>query len=462
VRVYKGVPYAAPPVGALRWRPPQPAVPWSGVRRADEFGPCCQQTPWSAPPWTAEFVTHERTSEGCLYLNVWTGAHSAGEKRPVLVWLHGGGFSGGSGAVAVYDGAELARRGLVVVTINYRLGALGFLALPALTRESPNHASGNYALLDCIAALRWVSKNIGAFGGDPGRVTLAGQSAGAEMVSMLMYSPLARGLFHRAILQSGGLSRGFPGLAAAEDQGTKWAGKVGAASLESLRAKPAEDLMQGGGFGPVADGWCVPAGSEIALQNDVPILFGMTADEGSDDPSYGKVSAAELTAVLRKGLGPLADEALSLYPFTDDSQAGLAQTEGARDRGLFGTLLWARERATKSRARAFPYYFTRGIPWPEHPSFGAFHSSDVPYAFANLRVLERPWQATDHRLADTLAAYWANFATTGDPNGAGVPPWPAFDSREPRVMELGTTIGPRPFLTPERLAFFERCAAQTR
>ena len=459
VLVFRGVPYARPPVGPLRWRPPQPPVAWSGVRRADGVAPCCQQAPWSAPPWTAEFVTQERTREDCLDLNLWTAQAPGKTKLPVLVWLHGGSLTGGSGAVAVYDGAQLARRGLVVVTVNYRLGALGLLAHPGLSAESPRHVSGNYGLLDCIAALQWVRGNIAAFGGDPGRVTLAGQSAGAELVSALMRSPLATGLFHRAILMSGGSSDWYLPLAEAEQAGAAWARTFKDSSLVALRAVPAAGTMVSGRLGLVADGWCLPANGSTAPVSDVPILFGLTADEGSSESTYGKVTAAEFAAFARAHLDTLADEALRLYPFSNDEQAGLAQKQSMRDQGLFGTLRWARTRAARDHAPLYAYYFTRGIPWPEHPGFGAFHSSDVPYAFANLRLLNRPWQEADRRLSETLAAYWVRFARTGDPNGPGLPEWPAFDPGEPRLLELGATVAPGPILEPRRVEFYEKCLA---
>lgn len=461
VRVFRGVPYARPPLGALRWRPPQPPTEWSGVRRADRVGPCCQQVPWSAPPWTAEFVTQEPTSEDCLTLNLWTADRGSakGSQRPVLVWVHGGALTGGSGAVAVYDGAELARRGLVVVTINYRLGALGFLAHPALCAESSERASGNYGLLDCIAALQWVRRNIAAFGGDPDRVTLAGQSSGAMLAGALLHSPLARGLFQRAILMSGGAVDGFAPLAAAEAVGAAWARSRRDSSLAALRALPASSTLVGGPFGLVADGWCLPAEDPLGPGSDVPILFGMTSDEDSSEPGYGKATAAEFTTVVRSRLGTLADEALALYPVSDDAQAALAQKRSARDRGLFQLLLWARARAESCHGPLYAYCFARAMPWPEHPEFGAFHSCDVPYAFANLRKLPRPWEEPDHRLSETLAAYWVQFARTGDPNAPGLPVWPAFEGKQPRLMELDSTVAPRVMLEPRYVEFFERCMA---
>ena len=301
IRVFKGLPYAAPPVGDLRWRPPQPPAKWNGVRKADKFSDSCMQAlTRSRNPWTKEFMVQNEASEDCLCLNVWTGAKAATEKRPVLVWMHGGGFNEGSGEIITYDGEELAKKGLIVVTINYRLGIFGFYTHPELTKESPQHASGNYGLLDCVAALEWVQKNIAAFGGDPSRVTIAGQSAGAMAVHALTASPLAKGLFHRAIAESGsGVGRRTKELAASEQDGVKWAEAKGATSLQALRAKPAADLMGGARFAPVVDGWFLPADTAVIFangkQNDVPMLTGLTADEGSSAPTYGKVKAEDFS-----------------------------------------------------------------------------------------------------------------------------------------------------------------------
>ncbi|HEX5084247.1 MAG TPA: carboxylesterase family protein, partial [Blastocatellia bacterium] len=322
VHVFKGIPYAAPPVGDLRWRPPQPPAKWEGVRKADEFSDsCAQNLARSRNPWTAEFMSQSQAGEDCLCLNVWTAAKTGGERRPVFVWIHGGAFTEGSGEVAVYDGAELAKKGLVVVTINYRLGVFGFLAHPELTKESSRNASGNYGLLDVVAALEWTHKNIAAFGGDPRRVTVAGQSAGAFAVHALMASPLAKGLFHRAIAQSGsGLGRRNRDLAEAEKDGVKFAESKGAHSIHELRAMSARDLTMGGGmrFGPVVDGWFLPADVEAIFaqgkQNDATILTGLTADEGSASPAYGKLKADEFKKQVQQRFVDLAETFLKFYP----------------------------------------------------------------------------------------------------------------------------------------------------
>jgi para-nitrobenzyl esterase len=464
IRVFKGIPYAAPPVGDLRWRPPQPPAKWNGVRQADKFSDSCMQAlTRSRNPWTKEFMAQNSASEDCLCLNVWTGAkpskNGSGEKRPVFVWIHGGAFAEGSGEVATYDGEELAKKGLIVVTINYRLGAFGFLSHPELTKESPNQASGNYGLLDCVAALQWVRKNIAAFGGDPGRVTLAGQSAGAIAVHALLASPLAKGLFHRAIAESGlGLVQARA-LAAAEQDGVKWAESKNARSLQELRAKSAQELMGGARFGVVTDGWLLPkeAGgifTQGKLQNDVPILAGLTADEGSAAPVYGKIKAEDFIRQSQQRFGEQAQTFLQLYPAGDQAQAGLSQKQSARDQGLTTLYLWASDRVKTSNAKTYTYFFTRGIPWPEHPEFGAFHSGDIPYFFANLKQLNRPWQAADRKLSDTASSYWVNFARTGNPNDKGLPNWPAFDPAAQVTMELGENISPRPVAEKDKLAFF--------
>ncbi|MBL8206232.1 MAG: carboxylesterase family protein [Blastocatellia bacterium] len=460
IRVFKGIPYAAPPVGDFRWRPPQPPAKWNGVRKADKFSDSCMQAlRRTGFPWTKEFMVQNDASEDCLCLNVWTGAKTANEKRPVLVWIHGGAFYEGSGEIITYDGEELAKKGVVVVTINYRLGIFGFYTHPELTKESPNHSSGNYGLLDCVAALQWVQKNIAAFGGDPSRVTIAGQSAGAAAVHTLTASPLAKGLFHRAIAESGSsIARRTRDLSASEQDGVKWAETKGATSLKELRAKPAADLMGGTRFGPVVDGWYLPADTAAIFaqgkQNDVPMLTGLTADEGSSSATYGKIKAEDFAKQAQQRFGAQADAFLKLYPSNDQTQSGLSQKQSARDQGLVSMYLWATERAKTSQTKAYTYYFTRGIPWPEHPEFAAFHTGDLPYFFANLKHLDRPWEAVDRKLSDAASSYWVNFAKTGNPNGKGLPNWPAFEAGQQTTMELGEKINPRPVAEKEKLAFF--------
>jgi para-nitrobenzyl esterase len=466
VQAYLGIPYAAPPVGENRWRAPQPLSPWKGVRDADRFSPSCIQGP-NTPfgPWTSEFLLLGPVSEDCLYLNVWTAA-AAGERRPVLVYVYGGGFSSGSGDVPVYDGAPLAEKGLVVVNMNYRVGALGFLAHSALTKESG--ASGNYGLLDQVAALRWVHDNIAAFGGDPRRVTLAGQSAGAISVFLQTASPMATGLFQRAVIESGpgGLAAmGVGGarstarpLADAEKDGAAYAERLGAHSLAELRALPATRFIGGGRFGPVVDGRFLaedPAAVFAAgRQNDVPTITGLNADEGSASPGYRKVTAAGFREQVTQRYGERAARVLAAYPATTDEEAQRSSIESARDAGVSGVERLLDESARTAHTPSFAYFFDRVIPWPEHPEFGAFHTSEVPYVFGTLDVLKRPWTDVDRRLSQQMMSYWINFATTGDPNGAGLPRWPAYEATDPTVLRLGEQIEPRTPLPPERRSLY--------
>jgi para-nitrobenzyl esterase len=466
VMVFKGIPYAAPPTGELRWRSPQAAVKWQGIRQADKFSDSCIQVlARSRNPWTKEFMVQNQASEDCLCLNVWTAAKNASERRPVFVWIHGGGFTEGSGEVAVYDGQKLAEKGLIVVTINYRLGALGFLTHPELTREAGkifgHNVSGNYGLLDVIASLHWIQKNIAAFGGDPQRVTIAGQSAGAMAVHALTASPLARGLFHRAIAESGSsVTRRTRSLSESETDGVKFAESKGAKSLSELRHLPAQELLNTNGvrFAPVVDGWFLPAEiPEIfaqGKQNDVPTLTGLTADEGSSAPTYGKVSAADFQKQVRERYGEMAEAFLRLYPSGNDLESAVAQKSSARDRGMVSMYLWASERARSSRANAWTYYFTRGIPWPEHPEFAAFHTAEVPYVFSNLHLLNRPWEMMDRQLSERMSEYWVNFATSGDPNSKGLPRWHPFNASANETMELGEKTGMRPIADSAKVRFF--------
>lgn len=467
VRVFKGVPFAAPPVGDLRWRPPQPPASWEGVRKAARFGPSAMQAHTGAfGPWTKEFIFGNEVSEDCLYLNVWTAAEHADEKRPVLVYIHGGAFTGGSGEVAVYDGEELAKKGLVVVTINYRLGVLGFLAHPELTKESRHNASGNYGLLDQVAALRWIQKNITAFGGDPNRVTISGQSAGAASVHLLTASPLAKGLFHRAIAQSGsGVARGpMRRREGAEQDGVKFAEAKGARSLAELRALSAKDLIASVSgsafrFSPVIDSWFLP--DEVTAifargrQNDVPTLTGLNADEGSASPAYGKMKADAFQKQAQQRHGDRAETFLKLYPADTDEQAALSQKQSERDQGLVSMALWAANRAKTAKTKAYLYYFDRAIPWPAHPEYGAFHTSEVPYVFHNLKILDRPWEAVDHTLAEMISSYWVHFAAAGDPNGRGLPKWPASEGKSVVFMRLGEKPGPMFLPDKARYELFE-------
>jgi len=484
VTVYKGIPFAGPPIGANRWRPPAAVVPWTGVRAAATFGPSCVQTiVTERKPWTFEFMAHNEVSEDCLHLNVWTGANRAGERRPVFVYIYGGGFSEGSTAVPVYDGEGLARKGLVVVTANYRVGVLGFLAHPDLSKESAAHASGDYGLLDQVAALRWIHDNIAAFGGDPNRVAIAGQSAGGMSVHSLVASPMGKGLFHRAIVQSGGSSIGgggistrFRTLADGESDGVQFAKAKGASSLAELRAMSWQTLMEpvaapagapGSGlrFSPVVDGYVLPAPvREIVAQgrqNDVPILTGANVGElGGLSAPQTPVTVASFTDRARRLYGPLADSFLEIYPAPSDEQATRAQAESRRDQALVSMYLWVRERAKTARTPAFTYLWDHALPGPDAERYGAFHTSEVPYVLNSLSMSDRPFVERDHSIADMMSSYWANFAATGDPNGRGLPAWaPAGGERT--VMEVGDKTGPVPLTRDAvRFAFFEKFLTQ--
>ena len=482
VRVYKGIPYAAPPVDALRWHAPQPPPSWEGVREADTFGPgCIQNVAGSRPPWTEEFMHQGSVSEDCLYLNVWTAAKNANEKRPVLVYIHGGGFSEGSGSVAVYDGEALAKKGVVVVIINYRLGVLGFLAHPEMTAGSSDHASGNFGLLDQVAALQWIQQNIAAFGGDPNNVTIAGQSAGAMAVYLLTAAPPAKDLFHRAIVQSGpgglasfGLSSTHAlarPLSEAETDGTEFAEARGASSLQELRAMSVDELTAGpaagGGplrFGPVIDGAflpdSVPAIYARGTQHDVPMLMGFNADEPSAFPGYGKATIESFREAANERYGESAEAFLALYPTDTDAEAGHAQKTSQRDLAAVAIEQLAAERAQTAKADLYLYYFERGIPWPERPEFGAFHTAEVPYFFNTLDMLDRPWESLDRRLADTMSSYWVHFASHGNPNGAELPEWPAYDGQDVRFMRLGERVAPDAMANRATRDFFEGYLAE--
>jgi carboxylesterase type B len=434
ITVFRGIPFAAPPLGRLRWAAPQPPLKWTGVRAADRFGANCIQTIVDGKkPWTHEFMAHGDASEDCLFLNVWTAASDPNEKRPVLVFLHGGANTEGSGSVAVYSGAGLARKGVVMVTVNYRLGVFGFFTYKEL--------SGNYALLDQIAALKWVQTNIAAFGGDPARVTVAGQSAGASDIALLLGSPLARGLFERAIMESGGApgTGGGRPLAASQADGARFAEAKGAHSVEELRALPWKDLfapVAGIRFGPVIDGTIVPAAGAMI---DVPLLAGSNADENGASPQPG-ITAAKFRDQARQRYGDLAGEFLAAYPASTDDEACARSNEAARDRQRVLYDEWARTRTAK--APVFVYFYDHVLPGPDAGQYGSFHTSEVPYVLNSLADSDRPFTAEDRRVAETLSSYWANFAARGDPNGLTsgldrLPHWPSTAEAPRMTMEIG-------------------------
>jgi para-nitrobenzyl esterase len=479
VRVYRGIPFAAPPVGDLRWKAPQPAKKWQGLRQAAEFSNACWQTqyPAAAAIYQAKLPP---LSEDCLYLNIWTPAKSPKDKLPVMVWIHGGGFTRGYGGSRAYDGEALARKGAVIVTINYRLGIFGFFAHPALSAESGHHASGNYALLDQIAALQWVQKNIAAFGGDPTRVTIFGESAGSWAVNVLMASPLAKGLFQRAIGESGGSFSPMKTLAEAENEGlhltvlltlTVSAGTKNEAGakppaqsiLKTLRAIPAEELLQSSETETVraiVDGWVLP--QDIATifaqgkQNDVPLLVGYNADEGTTlAPQAANLKGTMFTAGVYQRYGAQADAMLKIYPAASDEQAVSSFYSAYRDQ-VFGWEMrtWARTATKTGHQPAYLYYFSRRPPGPQSARLRAFHAAEIAYVFGTF-VWPFPWEDADKKLSDAMTSYWVNFAASGNPNGGSLVKWPAYNAKDDQALEFGDQIAVRSEVNKAGLDFFD-------
>lgn len=459
--IYRGVPFAAPPLGDLRWRPPQPAAKWTGVRAADKFAPQCMQ---SIPGITV--------SEDCLYLNVWSPAKSAKAKVPVLVWIYGGGFIVGGTSVLTYSGEKLARRGVVLVSISYRLGALGFLAHPGLSAELPLHVSGNYGLLDMIAALQWIQKNIAAFGGDPNKVTIFGESAGGIAVSQLCASPLAKGLIQGAISESGGSfgpprAGGGPGenmrpLSIGERSGQEFVQSTGAESIADLRKVPAEKLLTTaqtvrGAAWPVVDGWVVPDDQyklyEKKQFNDVPVLVGYNSDEGA---TFGPPrTPQDYVAAVSARYDGFADSLIKAYPAGETTVPKTAR-DLTRDAAFgWGTWTWARMATTQGKSRAFYYYFDQHPDYPAdspQAGHGSPHGMEVEYVFGHPTggPSGKP-TPTDLTISDAMGTYWTNFAKYGDPNGKGMPQWPAFDEQSPTLMYFAGTPHTGPLPNPEGL-----------
>ena len=437
IRAFKGIPFAAPPVGALRWKAPQPVAHWEGVRKAEEFGPRCMQG--------GRGNQQPAPSEDCLYLNVWTGAKSAAERRPVMIFTYGGSFTGGSGSEPRYDGEALAKKGVVAITYNYRLGPFGWLAHPELTRESGHSASGNQGLADAIAALQWVQKNVGAFGGDPRRVTIFGESAGGIIVAGLVASPQAKGLFQRAISESaswmGTKMVPTPTLAQAEGEALKAAAAVGAHSLADLRALPADAIQKDfRGARPIVEGYLIPEDLSLTFANgrqqNVETLLGSNKDEGTFFVRPGGAPDAYVKDV-RQRFGDMAEAFLKMYPGGSSDEAYTSQLAGYRDEVTWLMRTWAESQA-KLGKKSYIYYFTQEPPVAAgQQNRGATHTAELNYVFNNL--LPGPaWTEADRVLADTMSSYWVNFATSGDPNGKGLPVWPAYrDKATGRAMVLG-------------------------
>jgi len=445
VSCYKKIPFAAPPLGPLRWKPPQPVIPWEGVLDCTSFGP----SPMQAKPSSffmigPEFVVPVKPlSEDCLYLNVWTGAKNPGEKRPVLVWIYGGGFFSGGAAAPGYSGEAMAARGIVFVSFNYRLGVFGFLSLPSLTEESPHHTSGNYALMDQIAAIEWVKKNIAAFGGDPDRITIAGQSAGSASVNCLLVSPLAKGLFQAAIGESGSLVLenpvlSMPSLKQAEKAGLQFAAKCGTADLRQLRSLPADSIQQraAGFFSPIVDGYTMPLSVAEAYQQGkqvhVPVLLGWNGDEGL------LLGVSSRAAFLRQASDFGADslQFRSLFPANTDSESLNSQIRLAVDKTIgLSMYRWAVTQNKSGRPKTFLYQFNRKPPAEgQKKRFGAYHTAEIGYALHNLDSIARKWEPSDRRLEKEISAYWIRFVKTGDPNGMDLPVWKPFTDQDPQCM----------------------------
>ncbi len=408
-----------------------------------------QNNPVPFGPWSVEYlIPKEPISEDCLYLNVWTGASSAKEKRPVVIWIYGGGFVSGGTGVPVYDGVAMAKKGIIFVSANYRVGIFGFFALPGLTKESAHHASGNYGLLDQIAAIKWVKKNIAAFGGDPDNITIAGQSAGSMSVNCLVASPLCKGLFKHAIAESGAElvetpGRKTPTLQQAEEEGTKYEQSINANSLEALRKIPAEELLkkQWPLSSPIIDGFVLPqfipdifaAGKE----NNVDLLTGWNEDDGL---AFGKLdNAEEFKKHAEQKYGADAEKFLSFYPAKTDEEAIASQEKLSRDM-IFGiqNYTWANKQSGFKNSKVYVYRFARKLPATgDYIKYGAFHTGEVAYAYDNLDFVHRcPWEPADYALEKTMSSFWANFIATGNPNGKNLPEWPSYTTKNNLAMIL--------------------------
>jgi para-nitrobenzyl esterase len=502
VRAFKGIPFAEAPTGDLRWREPQALKSWKGVRQALKFGPRCMQ----APIFGDMSFRSDGMSEDCLYLNVWTPANSDRERLPVLVYFYGGGFVAGDGSELRYDGAEMAAKGIVTVTVNYRLGVFGFMAHPELTKESPHKASGNYALLDQAAALRWVRRNIAAFGGDPRRVTIAGESAGSVSVSAQMASPLSRDLIAGAIGESGSIiaTLGAVPLSQAEAAGTKFASELGATSLTALRAMSTQQVFDAatrGGFASIGrfpitiDGYFFhedPAAVfATGRQAHVPLLVGWNSEEMTwlallqgKEPTRENYEAA-----VRALYGSNAEEVLKLYPASTRDEVIEAATDLAGDRFIaYSTWKWSDLHVKTGVSRVFRYLYARPRPSmraemgnataglaggvvrgpssapPQPPARGAVHSAEIEYALGNLSTNNvYAWTEDDYKVSKVMQEFFANFIKRGDPNGQGLPLWPvAIGTREspPHFMRIDVESHAEPDTHRARYLLLERLSTK--
>lgn len=462
ITIFKGIPFAAPPVGELRWKAPQPARNWPGVLPCDKFSASpMQRKPVPFMMWTEEFITPpDRLSEDCLYLNIWTPAGSATEKLPVLVWIYGGGFSSGSAACAVYDGEEISKKGIIFVSINYRVGVLGFLVHPELGKESDNKVSGNYGLLDQVAALQWIKKNITAFGGDPEKVTIAGQSAGSMSVCALVSSPLAKGLFRGAIAQSGGILFAFMNrdYDQAEKEGAAFMDRMKAANIAELRKIPAEELIAAGGnFRPVADGYMIPKDVFAAYQtghfNQVSMMAGWVTGDGSLMGAQS-MTPGQYRQLAQEKHGEKAGEFLKIFPGETGDQAAASLKEmNLLQFAALPAYLWA----GFNKGNSYLYQFTHvPVDKPGFPNYGAFHTSEVPFALHTLHLWKRPWREVDLAVEEATCNYWVNFVKTGNPNGEGLPGWDKFEKSTGSIMEIGDKLKQSPGLHKNEFEFLEK------
>jgi para-nitrobenzyl esterase len=493
-RVFEGIPFAEAPVGDLRWKPPQPAKDWDGVRKADAFGP----RPMQLPVFGDMVFRSPGTSEDCLYLNVWTPARSGDERLPVLVYFYGGGYVAGDSSEPRYDGGSMAHGGIVAVTANYRLGVFGFLAHPELTKESPHHASGNYGLLDQSAALRWVRRNIAVFGGDPRRVTIAGESAGSLSVCAQMASPLSKDLIAGAIGESGSLMGTLTPvpLAEAEQAGVRLATDLKASSLADLRKIPADELLKartGSGVGrfPVAiDGYVFPRDPVESFaageQARVPLLVGWNSEETGSAAVLGpgKPTRENYARAVRRLYGDRAEEVLKVYPAATDDEVRQAATDLAGDRFIgYSTWKWADLHGRTGDSPVYRYFYThprppmaaaspdrsdgvqkdsgKGGPPPAPP--GAVHSAEIEYALGNLGHNKvYAWTADDFKVSETMQGYFANFVKTGDPNGPGLPKWPAANRGDGvQVMRLDVESRAEPERHRDRYLLLDQLSGKT-
>jgi para-nitrobenzyl esterase len=472
ISVFKGIPFAAPPVGDRRWKAPAPVAPWTGVKKADAFANACMQPPNSQGNTSP-------VSEDCLYLNVWSPAKSATAKLPVIVWIHGGGFTGGSTSISMYNGTGFAKKGVLLVSLAYRLGPFGFMAHPELSHES-GHGSGAYGILDLVAGLQWVKANISAFGGDPGNVTIFGHSAGSAAVTFLAASPLSKGLFHRVIAMSGasfaplqtsargGFGMSIPSLTMAEGSGSTFLSKLGVKSIAEARKLGADAIQAatGGGltFRPVADGYVVSNDLYTLFEqgkfNDTPVLLGHTSDETSAFGGATSMTPAAFEKQIREQFGAQADAVLKAYPHATDAEAVRAARHVRNDTSFgWNMWTWAREQSKRGKGKVFSYYYNNHGPQAE----GSGHGSDVPFAFQTLAGRRTP-SPQDLALSETISSYYVNFAVTGDPNGKGLPQWPAFTEQNEQVMVFDAMPSARTYPILEQVkvldTYFDRIRKQ--